>query len=52
MTDKEKLKKLFRLWVDWNSKEITGDRFAAEFHALFKKETLAKWNDPLRKLLV
>ena len=52
MDNEKKVEELCRKWVAWNRKEITGDDFAAAFSKIFKKETMAEWNNPLRKLLV
>lgn len=52
MEDKKKIEALCRKWVEWNRHEISGDGFVSAFFKLFKKETLAEWNDPLRKPLV
>lgn len=44
-----RLERVCELWCEWNRKELDASDFALKFGALFKKETMIKWREYLKK---
>ena len=48
----EKQKEMTRVLCKWNRREISADDALAQIWAIYEKEALETWNDPLEKLVV